>query len=179
MKFYVVNYWLRIFKLVSLSIIQSCYAIFLHLSIIGSVQLFDSNSLNQFYCFPIEGLKYSITMGHCTTSRCLTSCIRSTWLTYGLMYDELNLCINDVPPFLQADWKPESPDRFGEIAELAKSVASMKVEESKPQGSALYLEINASLFLKCFSGACSDLMYFHHFQGKLKKLLKLLQNPHL
>ncbi|KDP44253.1 hypothetical protein JCGZ_05720 [Jatropha curcas] len=37
----------------------------------------------------------------------------------------------------QAEWKPESPDRFGEIAELVKSVDSLKVEETKPQGQGL------------------------------------------
>ncbi|KAI5351364.1 PREDICTED: eukaryotic translation initiation [Prunus dulcis] len=34
----------------------------------------------------------------------------------------------------QADWKPESPDRFGDIAELVKSIGSLKVVETKPQG---------------------------------------------
>ncbi|PPR87395.1 hypothetical protein GOBAR_AA33298 [Gossypium barbadense] len=34
----------------------------------------------------------------------------------------------------QADWKPESPDKFGEIAELIKSVGSVKIEETKSQG---------------------------------------------
>ncbi|KAM1181148.1 hypothetical protein ACFX1X_020431 [Malus domestica] len=34
----------------------------------------------------------------------------------------------------QADWKPESPDRFGDIAELVKSIESLKVVETKPQG---------------------------------------------
>ncbi|OMO63860.1 Ribosomal protein S4e [Corchorus capsularis] len=34
----------------------------------------------------------------------------------------------------QADWKAETPDKFGEIAELIKSVDSMKVEEPKSQG---------------------------------------------
>ncbi|KAL6343302.1 hypothetical protein AAG906_022377 [Vitis piasezkii] len=34
----------------------------------------------------------------------------------------------------QADWKPESPDRFGEIAELAQSIDSLKVGETKQQG---------------------------------------------
>ncbi|XVF37586.1 hypothetical protein REPUB_Repub20aG0022200 [Reevesia pubescens] len=34
----------------------------------------------------------------------------------------------------QADWKPESPDKFSEITELIKSVDSMKVEETKSQG---------------------------------------------
>ncbi|KAK8548287.1 hypothetical protein V6N12_061204 [Hibiscus sabdariffa] len=34
----------------------------------------------------------------------------------------------------QADWKPESPEKFSEIAELIKSVDSMKVEETKSQG---------------------------------------------
>ncbi|XP_022761533.1 eukaryotic translation initiation factor 2A-like [Durio zibethinus] len=34
----------------------------------------------------------------------------------------------------QADWKPESPHKFGPIAELTKSIDSMKVEESKSQG---------------------------------------------
>ncbi|KAK8549231.1 hypothetical protein V6N13_008908 [Hibiscus sabdariffa] len=34
----------------------------------------------------------------------------------------------------QADWKPESPEKFGEIAELVKSVDSIKVEETKSQG---------------------------------------------
>ncbi|XP_071921460.1 uncharacterized protein [Coffea arabica] len=34
----------------------------------------------------------------------------------------------------QADWKPESPDRLGEIAELGKSVESLKIDGTKPQG---------------------------------------------
>ncbi|KAG4156659.1 hypothetical protein ERO13_D02G010200v2 [Gossypium hirsutum] len=34
----------------------------------------------------------------------------------------------------QADWKPESPDKFGEIAELIKSVGSVKIEETKSLG---------------------------------------------
>ncbi|KAK9289262.1 hypothetical protein L1049_017738 [Liquidambar formosana] len=34
----------------------------------------------------------------------------------------------------QAEWKPESPDRFGEIAELVKSIGSLKIEETKPPG---------------------------------------------
>lgn len=34
----------------------------------------------------------------------------------------------------QADWKPESPDRFGDIAELVKSIGSLNVVETKPQG---------------------------------------------
>ncbi|CAL5391780.1 unnamed protein product [Camellia sinensis] len=34
----------------------------------------------------------------------------------------------------QAEWKPESPDRFGDIAELVKSIDSLKVEETKLQG---------------------------------------------
>ncbi|KAL4310948.1 hypothetical protein GQ457_01G035020 [Hibiscus cannabinus] len=34
----------------------------------------------------------------------------------------------------QADWKPESPEKFGEIAELVKSVDSIKVGETKSQG---------------------------------------------
>ncbi|XP_059670472.1 eukaryotic translation initiation factor 2A-like isoform X1 [Cornus florida] len=33
----------------------------------------------------------------------------------------------------QAEWKPESPDKFGEIAELPKSVDSLKVEEPRPR----------------------------------------------
>lgn len=65
-------------------------------------------------------------------------------------FSELILRITDLTPLLQADWKPESPDRFGEIAELIKSVASMKVEESKPQGSPLYLELRATLFANVF-----------------------------
>ncbi|KAL9379935.1 hypothetical protein Peur_028417 [Populus x canadensis] len=35
----------------------------------------------------------------------------------------------------EVEWKPESPDRFGEIAELIKSVDSLKVTETKSQGS--------------------------------------------
>ncbi|KAL3724311.1 hypothetical protein ACJRO7_029475 [Eucalyptus globulus] len=34
----------------------------------------------------------------------------------------------------RAEWKPESPERFCEVAELIKSVDSLKVEERKPQG---------------------------------------------
>ncbi|KAA8532137.1 hypothetical protein F0562_006721 [Nyssa sinensis] len=34
----------------------------------------------------------------------------------------------------QAEWKPESPDRFGEITEFGKSLELFKVEETKPLG---------------------------------------------
>ncbi|KAF5742762.1 eukaryotic translation initiation factor 2A [Tripterygium wilfordii] len=34
----------------------------------------------------------------------------------------------------QAEWKPESPDKFGQIAELVNSVASLKIQETKAQG---------------------------------------------
>ncbi|GER27893.1 eukaryotic translation initiation factor eIF2Afamily protein [Striga asiatica] len=34
----------------------------------------------------------------------------------------------------QVDWKPESPDKFGDISELSKSVDSLKLEEPKKQG---------------------------------------------
>ncbi|KAL1194099.1 Eukaryotic translation initiation factor 3 subunit B [Cardamine amara subsp. amara] len=34
----------------------------------------------------------------------------------------------------QAEWKPESADRFSEISELIKSVESLKLEEGKSQG---------------------------------------------
>ncbi|KAL6219735.1 hypothetical protein ACLB2K_007494 [Fragaria x ananassa] len=34
----------------------------------------------------------------------------------------------------QADWKPESPDRFSDISELVKSFESIKVDNAKPQG---------------------------------------------
>ncbi|XP_021845547.1 uncharacterized protein [Spinacia oleracea] len=45
-------------------------------------------------------------------------------LYYKKMFDKL----------FQADWKPESADRFGDIAELVKSVGSLKIEETKSQG---------------------------------------------
>ncbi|KAF5452564.1 hypothetical protein F2P56_027544 [Juglans regia] len=34
----------------------------------------------------------------------------------------------------QVDWKPESPDKYPEIVELIKSIDSLKVEDTKPQG---------------------------------------------
>nr|GMD90865.1 eukaryotic translation initiation factor 2A [Ipomoea batatas] len=34
----------------------------------------------------------------------------------------------------QADWKPESPDKFGEISEFLKAVDSLKIDETKVQG---------------------------------------------
>ncbi|XP_011085364.1 uncharacterized protein LOC105167374 [Sesamum indicum] len=34
----------------------------------------------------------------------------------------------------QVDWKPESPDKFGDITELSKSVDSLKLEETTRQG---------------------------------------------
>ncbi|KAL8089742.1 hypothetical protein AgCh_039291 [Apium graveolens] len=40
------------------------------------------------------------------------------------MYDKL----------YQVDWKPESPESFGEIADLAESIDSLKVGEAKTQG---------------------------------------------
>ncbi|WJX44314.1 hypothetical protein P8452_31305 [Trifolium repens] len=34
----------------------------------------------------------------------------------------------------QADWKPESPSKFGDITELIKSLDSVKLEDKKPSG---------------------------------------------
>lgn len=45
-------------------------------------------------------------------------------LYYKKMFDKL----------FQADWKRESADKFGDIAELVKSVGSLKLEEEKSQG---------------------------------------------
>lgn len=45
-------------------------------------------------------------------------------LYYKKMFDKL----------FQADWKPESADMFGDVAELVKSVGSLKIEETKSQG---------------------------------------------
>ncbi|KAF7805314.1 eukaryotic translation initiation factor 2A [Senna tora] len=38
----------------------------------------------------------------------------------------------------QADWKPESPNKFGDIAELIKSLGAVKVEDSKRPGFMLF-----------------------------------------
>jgi translation initiation factor 2A len=45
-------------------------------------------------------------------------------LYYKQMFDKL----------YQAEWKPESADKFGEIAEHVKSISTLKVEEPKTQG---------------------------------------------
>ncbi|VFQ72495.1 unnamed protein product [Cuscuta campestris] len=34
----------------------------------------------------------------------------------------------------QADWKPESPDKFGELSQLVEAVDSLKIGETKTQG---------------------------------------------
>ncbi|KAH7681265.1 translation initiation factor 2A protein [Dioscorea alata] len=34
----------------------------------------------------------------------------------------------------QVDWKPEAPEKFGDITDLAKSVSSLKIDEGKKQG---------------------------------------------
>ena len=39
----------------------------------------------------------------------------------------------------QADWKPEAPERFGDIAELTTSLSGIKIEETKKQGSSIIL----------------------------------------
>ncbi|KAL2529947.1 Eukaryotic translation initiation factor eIF2A family protein [Forsythia ovata] len=44
-------------------------------------------------------------------------------LYYKRMFDRL----------YQADWKPESPDKFGDVEELVKSIDSLKMEEKKTQ----------------------------------------------
>ncbi|XP_039790367.1 uncharacterized protein LOC120656365 [Panicum virgatum] len=33
----------------------------------------------------------------------------------------------------QADWKPEAPERFGDITDLTTSLSSLKIEETKKQ----------------------------------------------
>ncbi|XP_010268199.1 PREDICTED: eukaryotic translation initiation factor 2A isoform X2 [Nelumbo nucifera] len=45
-------------------------------------------------------------------------------LYFKKMYDKL----------YQAEWKPEAPEKFGDVAELVKSVDALKVDEVKPQG---------------------------------------------
>ncbi|XWS13133.1 hypothetical protein CRYUN_Cryun36dG0011400 [Craigia yunnanensis] len=59
---------------------------------------------------------------------CLVTCIKifinNGSLFFKKMFDKL----------FQTDWKPELPDKFGEIAELVKSIDSMKVEETKSEG---------------------------------------------
>lgn len=45
-------------------------------------------------------------------------------LYYKKMFDKL----------FQAEWKPESADEYGDITELVKSIGSLKIEDSKPQG---------------------------------------------
>ncbi|GAB2293159.1 hypothetical protein Dimus_027367 [Dionaea muscipula] len=45
-------------------------------------------------------------------------------LYYKKMFDKL----------YQADWKPESADRFGDIAELQKSMSSLKIQGTKSEG---------------------------------------------
>lgn len=35
---------------------------------------------------------------------------------------------------MQADWKPEAPEKFGDITDLVKSVNTLKIDEPKKQG---------------------------------------------
>ncbi|CAM8937101.1 unnamed protein product [Rhodiola kirilowii] len=39
-----------------------------------------------------------------------------------------------VDKLFQAEWKPHSPDKFGEISELVQGLGSINMEESKPTG---------------------------------------------
>lgn len=62
------------------------------------------------------------------------------WLTY-------------LPAYLwimQAEWKPEAPEKFGEITELVKSVETLKIGETK-QGDPLATIslLPVSFFLPC------------------------------
>ena len=52
-------------------------------------------------------------------------------MLYYLWTDIIEL----FPNCLQADWKPESPNKFGDIAELIKSLDLVKIEDKKPSGS--------------------------------------------
>jgi hypothetical protein len=40
---------------------------------------------------------------------------------------------------VQADWKPEAPESFGDIADLTTSLSSIKIDETKKQGSCIIL----------------------------------------
>ncbi|KAL5162981.1 Eukaryotic translation initiation factor 2A [Glycine soja] len=42
--------------------------------------------------------------------------------------------IESYANYLQADWKPESPSKFGDIAELIKSLNLVQLEDKKPSG---------------------------------------------
>lgn len=96
-------------------------------------------------------------MDHYTSKRCLINCMRLVFLWYSKKllvflnwsYFYLSDSIFDfVQLLLKVEWKPESPDRFGEIAELIKSVDSLKVTETKSQGSINTL--NPDLIVKHF-----------------------------
>lgn len=79
-------------------------------------------------------------MGHCITRGCLTNCFRL--VPFSAVFDQFDFVLTFVflcLLFSQADWKPESPDKFGDIAELVKSVDLLKVEETKTQGFSFHL----------------------------------------
>lgn len=64
---------------------------------------------------------------------------------------------------MQAEWKPESPYKFGNIAELVKSVDSLKVEQNKIQGSISCLQylygFSSSVFMKINTWATEEANY--------------------
>lgn len=115
--------------------------------------------------YSIVGSRFFTTMDHCTSRRCLTSCSRlvMSWTLinksqsffYYLYEDIIELFVN----YIQADWKPESPSKFGDIAELIKSIDSVKLEDKKPSGSYTYPNISSSdelcLFCALFFGFLS------------------------
>jgi hypothetical protein len=54
----------------------------------------------------------------------------------------------------QADWKPEAPERFGDITDLTTSMSSLKIEETKKQGSDV---LNSISFFSDQFGICLSL----------------------
>ena len=53
----------------------------------------------------------------------------------------LSLYISDYYFWIiQADWKPEVPERFGDIAYLTTSLSTLKIEETKKQGSGILID---------------------------------------
>lgn len=76
-------------------------------------------------------------MVRCISRKCLINCTRSFLVAISLFsfyYVNATSLFDWHPLFTQVDWKPEAPEKFGDITDLAKSVSSLNIDEGKKQG---------------------------------------------
>lgn len=68
-------------------------------------------------------------------------CLFPSFLFFSFLFPPARACIINFAFVTQADWKPEAPERFRDIADLIKSVDTLTIDQPKKQGNHISKEL--------------------------------------